>query len=136
MISKKRIVVVGLVFAIGIGYLIVSAVRETGVYYIEVSELVHGRTESSGEGLRIQGSVVDGSTVWDPSGPQLSFVMADSAASVAVIYDGFRPDTYREGEEVIVEGRYDREAGAIQATKLMTTCPSKYVESGEDEDHE
>ncbi|MCS6925043.1 MAG: cytochrome c maturation protein CcmE, partial [Candidatus Binatia bacterium] len=68
----------------------------------------------------------------DPKTLRLSFVLgpftstADSPplAGIAVHYQGILPDMFAEGRDVIVEGRSD--GTVLQATTVMTSCPSKY----------
>ena len=59
---------------------------------------------------------------------QLAFQVADreELSKVDVLYTGIKPDSFKEGEGVVVEGTYDHQNRKINATKLMTKCPSKY----------
>ena len=51
-------------------------------------------------------------------------------ATIPVSYAGTVPDIFREGIQVVVEGRID-EAGTFQAETLLAKCPSKYQEAGQ-----
>jgi len=80
-------------------------------------------------GLQLDGYVAEGSEQFDPTIPELRFKVRDAnkKAFVAVVYrEGLKPDTFKEGEGIVVEGRYDPATQTIQASKLMTKCPSKY----------
>jgi cytochrome c-type biogenesis protein CcmE len=80
-------------------------------------------------GLQVDGYVAEGSERFDPTIPELRFQVRDlnKKAFVRVVYrEGLKPDTFKEGEGVVVEGRYDPVTQTIHASKLMTKCPSKY----------
>src|SRR3984893_10884054 len=69
-------IVAGLIVA-AIGYLIVTAVRNTAEYYLTVNEVKVRRGELAGQMLRIAGRVVPGSIEWNPVTLTLSFGLAE-----------------------------------------------------------
>ena len=58
----------------------------------------------------------------------LRFKLADDSGSLAVIYNGLRPDMLRDGAEAIVEGKYI-EGEFFEANNLLLKCPSKYEDA-------
>jgi cytochrome c-type biogenesis protein CcmE len=54
--------------------------------------------------------------------------IADASGSLAVIYNGPRPDMLQDDAEAVVEGRYI-EGGSFEADNLLLKCPSKYEEA-------
>jgi cytochrome c-type biogenesis protein CcmE len=54
--------------------------------------------------------------------------LADKA--LWVTYSGALPDAFAPGAGVIVEGLYRGDQGSMEASKLMTQCPSKYQGKG------
>ena len=48
-----------------------------------------------------------------------------------VHYQGPLPDTFQEGADVVVEGKYSA-AGGFEATTLLTKCGSRYEAAPED----
>src|SRR5260370_346732 len=57
---------------------------------------------------------------------QLVFVVASDAVSFRVVAAGEpKPDMFARGRDVIVEGELGAD-GAIAASQVMTSCPSKY----------
>jgi cytochrome c-type biogenesis protein CcmE len=133
----------GLIVA-AIGYLIVTAVRNTAEYYLTVNEVKARHGELSGQLLRVAGRVAPGSIAWDPISLTLSFGLAQPppadqpgvkpvAASVGgpaifhVICRGEpKPDMFAANRDVIVEGTLAAD-GTIEARQVLTSCPSKYV---------
>jgi cytochrome c-type biogenesis protein CcmE len=57
----------------------------------------------------------------------------DPSASVPVRYSGTVPDPFREGREVIVDGRLEGETLLAQRDSLITKCPSKFAEEAEED---
>ena len=142
--NLRFIIGVGLMAA-GIGYLIFTAVRNTAEYYLTVNEVKARQAELSGQMIRVAGRVQAGTISWDaasltlgfamsqppldPSQPQVTQVaVGDSSnASFKVIARGQpKPDMFAPGRDVIVEGRLAPD-GSIEATQVLTSCPSKYV---------
>jgi cytochrome c-type biogenesis protein CcmE len=76
----------------------------------------------------LTGKVVDGSV--ERSGESMRFAVRDRAGSTAipVVYEGVVPDPFREGREVIVEGRVRDGTLVAERDSLVTKCPSKFTE--------
>jgi cytochrome c-type biogenesis protein CcmE len=107
-----------------ITYLIYTGMRDTMGYYLTVSELLT-HTASAQEILRVSGKVQDGSSQWDPATHTLQFVMLDDAQkTVPVVYRGVVPDSFKQGQNVIVEGTYANDV--FTAKQMLTPCASKY----------
>jgi cytochrome c-type biogenesis protein CcmE len=75
---------------------------------------------------KLTGKVVDGSV--KRQGENLSFAVRDrnGSASVPVTYTGVVPDPFREGREVIVDGKLEGGTFVAQRDSLVTKCPSKF----------
>jgi cytochrome c-type biogenesis protein CcmE len=97
-------------------------------YYYTVSELIEQGSSIYGENVRVNGEVAPGSVEQEPSSFILRFTMIDVSGeeSLPVVYQGVVPDTFKVGNEVVVEGYLDS-GGMFQANSLVTKCPSKYV---------
>jgi cytochrome c-type biogenesis protein CcmE len=150
-IGKNLRFVIGVaMMATGIAYLIYSAVRNTAEYYLTVNEVKARQTELAGQTLRVAGRVRAGTISWsaatltlgfamsqppaDPSQPQVTAIAAHDAPGIAyrVIARGQpKPDMFGPGRDVIVEGRLTPD-GTIEASQVLTSCPSKYVPKASD----
>jgi cytochrome c-type biogenesis protein CcmE len=109
-------------------YLMVSAIRDTGVYYLTPAELA-SKTASDptlfDTGVKVGARVVKGTITRDPGGRQVSFRMSDGAKSYEVVYRGITPDTFTDDVDVVVEGRLGHD-GVFRATTLLAKCASRY----------
>jgi len=133
----------GLIVA-AIGYLIITAVRNTAEYYMTVSEVSARQAELIGQPLRVAGRVAPGTISWDPDTLTLAFGLmqpppAGGSAGIKpvaamtggplfhVICRGEpKPDMFAPNRDVIVEGSLVSN-GNIEARQVLTSCPSKYT---------
>lgn len=128
--SKTRLILMSVVVIAAVGYLALTGVKQTGMQYMSVTELARLDRAPQSEGFRLDGKVAVGSVVYDQRAPRLQFQMTDGKENIAVIYDGFMPDAFADGREVVVEGTYRHAERALHASKLVTKCPSKYEAKG------
>jgi cytochrome c-type biogenesis protein CcmE len=142
MPSKLRFVLGAGLIVLAVGYLIVTAVRNTSEYYLTVNEVGAREAQLSGQMLRVAGRVKAGSISWDPTTLTLRFVMvsppnpdgspvkpvavADSTEFRVIARGEPKPDMFAAGRDVIVEGRLAA-GGTIEARQVLTSCPSKYA---------
>lgn len=109
-----------------LGFLVLSAFSEGTTYFYTVDEVQARGQAAYGRSLRVHGDIVPESVEYDLSGPVLRFrIRGPHGGELAVVYRGIRPDNMNQAVSAIVEGRIDG-GGAIQATKLMMQCPSRY----------
>jgi cytochrome c-type biogenesis protein CcmE len=123
--SRYRIILAVLLLVGGFGYLVYTASRAEGVVYKGTEEI---RAALNLErNYRITGLVKEGTLDRDLAARRADFVIIDHAGGeMRISYTGPVPDTLRERSEVVVAGRYEREADRLRATELIAKCPSKY----------
>jgi cytochrome c-type biogenesis protein CcmE len=59
-------------------------------------------------------------------GSSLHFSLVDNTRSLPVAYQGTVPDTFKPGNDVVVEGKLDS-SHIFEAKSILTKCASKYV---------
>ena len=128
MLKKKRFLIGGLIVFLAVGYLGFMGFRASATYYYEVGELLAQGSSTYGERVRVNGQVAPGSLEQESVGGILRFTMIDidTEESLPVVYQGVVPDTFKVGNEVVVEGALNSD-GVFQASTLMPKCPSRYV---------
>lgn len=102
------------------------------VYYLTVTEFLEQPSPHEATGCRVNGRVVEGTIVREPTGDDVSFVMSDGVTELAVRYRGVVPDTFVDDAEVVVEGSLQPDR-VFSAHTMLAKCPSKY-ESADDYD--
>lgn len=122
-----RPIVGGAVILTVIAYLMITGTRETFTYYYTVGELLSNDPPVAGEAIRVNGVVAAGSISRDNADHILRFLIVDRAkgAFLPVKYEGIVPGIFKEGIDVVVEGRYVP-GGTFVAGTLLAKCPSKY----------
>ena len=115
------------VIVVTVGFLMWTAVDQTKMYMVSVTEYLSAGDSYAGTTLRIAGRVAEESMEWDADTRSLHFVLEDvtTDGSIEVRYSGLLPDMFAEGRDVLVEGPYHGE-DSFEATQVLTSCPSKY----------
>lgn len=110
-------------------YLIASSMQGAMLYVITIPELVARGSTAVGQAVRVQGTLVGRSIVYDASRPLLVFELRDGGYALRVEYMGARPEMLRDGAQVIVEGRL-RPDSVFEAQAVLLKCPSRYESAG------
>ncbi len=85
--------------------------KDTGLNRIRVA----GTVSSSEILYQVEPDIVLNFHIEDPS---------DASATLPVVYHGVKPDMFAVGRGVMIDGDYV--GGKLEASKLLTQCPSKY----------
>ncbi len=125
----KNLLGIGIV-AVLILYLGAQSFDNALSFYYEVGEFVQKADSLNGKVVNVNGSILKGSTIWEPENARLKFKLADNNASIVVVSNEGMPGNYKEGIPAVVTGYFVN--GTFQATQVVTKCPSKY---GGDLDH-
>lgn len=140
-IRSRFIVGAGLIAA-AVGYLIYAAIQNTSEYYMTVNEVAARHASLEGQALRVAGRVSPDTISWDPMTLTLKFgiyqipeadedgALKKVAVSASPVFKVIcvgqpKPDMFAANKDVIVQGHLAG-AGTINATQVMTSCPSKY----------
>jgi cytochrome c-type biogenesis protein CcmE len=130
MKAGSKFLVGALVIVAGVVGLIITGVKETGVYFLTPTELL-AKTQADPSfhdvGLKVGAHVVPGSVRREAGARTIDFRVSDGAHEFPVTYTGLIPDTFTDASniEVIVEGKYGRD-GVFHATEVLAKCGSRY----------
>ncbi len=128
MKARTKFLIGGAVVVAAAGYLMVTSIRDTGVYYVTPTELAQKVAVDPSfrdAGVKVGARVVNGSIVRVPGGREYDFRITDGAKTSPVVYRGIAPDTFTDGVDVVVEGRLGTD-GTFHATTLLAKCASRY----------
>ena len=127
--SRLKIVAASAILLGGMAFLVVEMTRSTSMRHFTPAVLVADASSADDQLVQVDGLIAEGSSKWDAANFKLTFAVRDreTEATVNVIYeDRLKPDNFKDGGSVFVEGRYDATQNLVVATKLMTKCASKY----------
>jgi cytochrome c-type biogenesis protein CcmE len=111
-------------------FLLSSAGTAKPVYYYSPSQFLADPVVQSGR-LRLKGVIEPGSVRMSEDRLNLWFAVTDGEKKVPVHYRGAIPDAFKEGLEVVVDGRMGS-SGTFEGRELIVKCPSKYESQGSD----
>jgi len=134
MSKGLQIAIGGALVAALLGWYGLSQVSEGGfVYYQTLAEF--RAAGEPGQAARVHGFVVPGSIQRDVAAQQVSFRVQEkpphaggsAEGALPVIYTSLEtPDLFKDGAEVVVEGRLSDVAGTFHASNVLAKCPSKF----------
>jgi cytochrome c-type biogenesis protein CcmE len=137
-VKKQSRFVAGALVLVGVvGYLAVTGMKDSMMYYYTPDELaakVAADPTARDMGAKMGGRVVPGSVTFDQRTLDLRFTIVDIASgrtTYPVHYNGPLPDTFEEGRDVVAEGKLGAD-GTFQATHVLTKCGSRYEAVEED----
>jgi len=134
MSKGLQIAIGGALVAALLGWYALSQASEGAfVYYQTLAEF--RASGVPGQPARVHGFVVPGSIQRDVAAQQVSFRVQEKAphaggtadGALPVIYTSLEtPDLFKDGAEVVVEGRLADAAGTFRASNVLAKCPSKF----------
>ncbi len=122
--SKRKYIVGVVVILIAFASLAWTSFKSSFQYSLTPSELMRDETTYSGRGVKIAGLVEEGS--YHVAGLENTFNVSDGTTMIPVHYSGIVPNTFHEGGEGVVSGKYDRNRKSFESTQVLARCASKY----------
>jgi cytochrome c-type biogenesis protein CcmE len=125
--SRKRLIGIGAAVAIvgAFGYILLGGIGENLVYFLTPQELLAREERGIDVPVRLGGQVAPGSVQWNAAAIDLRFRLTDGVKDVAVRAKTAPPAMFRDGQGVVVEGRYGRD-GVFTADNLMIKHNEEY----------
>lgn len=126
--QRTKIIAASVILASAMAFLVVAGIKNTSIRHYTPDLLVANAAQVNNKGVQVDGLIQEGSQKWDPEEFKLSFAIRDrkGESTVNVVYSKLKPDNFKEGGNVFVEGKYNAERNLITASKLTTKCASKY----------
>ncbi len=126
ILAGKLKFLVGIALIVGaIAFLLVKSSQESSMYYVTLSQLRAKGTSIYNQQLRLAAEFDKTNIVRDNKNLILKFNVIEGKDSLPVVYKGVVPDTFEQGESVVLEGKLTP-AGVFEAHSLFVQCPSKY----------
>ncbi len=128
MQPRNKFIVGAALITACVGYLMVSGVKDTGVYFVtpvELAQRVAADSSVHNVGIRMGARVVPGTIRRDVATQMVYFDVSDGTQTYPVAYHGLPPDTFNDDVEVVVEGRLATD-GVFHASSLLAKCGSRY----------
>ena len=129
--NRIRLMVVGTVVVLALGYMIYAAFPANALFFLTVSEFMEKDAVHDGQTVRVSGKLVEGSFQRQENSTLSNFSLTDKDAGLGAkqlraTYEGVLPDLFfNPHSEIILQGSYG--AGQVFETQeILVKCPSKY----------
>ncbi|WP_234553729.1 cytochrome c maturation protein CcmE [Thermus caliditerrae] len=107
-----------------LAYLIFGGLGQNLVYFLTPSEYLQDQARYQNRPVRLGGLVKEGTVRYDKDRLELRFTLTDGVAEVPVVHKGTPPGMFKEGQGVVVEGRF--QGDHFQGTNLLVKHSETY----------
>ncbi len=119
------------VFMVGLlsltGYFVMKNFRDNLVFFFSPTEILES-PQKANKRARLGGMIKKGSvTVISQKDHKLRFTVTDFNQEVAIEYQGFLPDLFREGQGLVAEGYYDQGRQVFMARTVLAKHDENYM---------
>ena len=124
MLKNKKFIIGGIIILIAAVILGYVGFMGVGTYYYNVGEFLNKETTLAAQTVRISGILEPGAA---KTGLTWNFTLKDTSsdATLAVTYSRAVPDTFKVGQQIVVEGKYNSATSIFQGTNIIVKCASK-----------
>ena len=110
MKTRTKFVIGGFVIFATLAAISIQGLQKATVFFYTPQEVLAAPADFENKTIRIGALVQPGSVEWNAQAIRLAFkVTEDSRNFVPVVYNGVKPDMFREGQGVVIEGRMQGE---------------------------
>lgn len=125
MKTTYKFLIGGLIIFAVLAAVSIQGLQEMTVFFHTPAEILATPADFEDKTIRIGALVQRGSVQWDAESLHLSFnVTEDSKHYIAVVYQGVKPDMFREGQGVVVEGKM--QGNTFHAHQLLVKHSEEY----------
>ena len=127
--KRSKIIAASVILTAAMAFLVIAGVKNTSMRHFTPDQLLAHANEVDNKGVQVDGLISEGTSNWDAAKFELTFAVRDREgnAKVNVVYaNKLRPDNFKDGGNIFVEGVYDAKQNRVVASKLQTKCASKY----------
>ena len=126
MKTRTKFVIGGAVILAVIIALSVQGLQEMTVFFYTPQEVLASPSKFEDKTIRIGALVQKGSVEWNSKDIQLFFnITEDGNELIPVFYEGVKPDLFREGQGVVVEGKM--KGARFEANILLVKHSEEYT---------
>jgi cytochrome c-type biogenesis protein CcmE len=123
---RKPLAIAAVVVVVGVfAWLLYGGLDKNVVFFLTPQELLAKGVDGYDVPIRLGGQVKPGSVKWDDKTLRLTFDVTDGKSDIAVQSSGAPPQMFRDGQGVVVEGRFGRDH-VFNSTGLMIKHSNEY----------
>lgn len=128
MFKRKKFIIGGVIVVLAALVLGYVGIMGVDTYYYNVGEFIAKENTLLSKTVRVSGIV-------DPAAPPVKegftyrftlLDISDPNVKLVVVYNGpTPPDTFKVGQQAVVEGKFDSVAGVFDGSGIIVKCASK-----------
>ena len=123
---RKPLAIAAVVVVVGVfAWLLYGGLDKNVVFFLTPQELLAKGASAYDVPVRLGGQVKPGSVKWDEKALRLTFDVTDGTSEIPVQSSGAPPQMFRDGQGVVVEGRFGRDH-VFNSTGLMIKHSNEY----------
>lgn len=127
MRKKTKLLAGGILIFATILLMSVLTLQQNTVYFYTPSEAMAQKSSIGERKIKIGGIVKNGSVDWQAEALSLKFIVTDTEDSdILVNHTGTPPDMFKEGQGVVVDGRFTSNNTDFRAETLMVKHSEEY----------
>ena len=103
--NKKYFYLLGFAVIVGaIVYLMTTSLQSSLQYYVTVNEALAAKSDLNDKVIKIAGLAKDIERLEEDGRSLYKFKVVENDNTIAVVYKGFVPDTFKDGSNVVITG--------------------------------
>jgi cytochrome c-type biogenesis protein CcmE len=123
---RRPLAIAAVAVVVGVfAWLLYGGLDKNIVFFLTPQELLAKGTAGYDVPVRLGGQVKPGSVKWDDKTLRLTFEVTDGKSEIPVQSSGAPPQMFRDGQGVVVEGRFGRDH-VFNSTGLMIKHSNEY----------
>ncbi|MDD9951293.1 MAG: cytochrome c maturation protein CcmE [Zetaproteobacteria bacterium] len=127
MHKKTKLLAGGIIIIATILLMSVLSLQQNTVYFYTPSEAMAQKSSLSHKKIKIGGIIQKGSVDWQAPALSLRFVVTDTEDThIPIEHTGTPPDMFKEGQGVVVDGRFNTDGSTFMAETLMVKHSEEY----------
>ncbi len=124
--KRRPLALAAVVVTVGVfAWLLYGGLDKNVVFFLTPQELLAKGADGYDVPVRLGGQVKPGSVKWDDKTLRLTFEVTDGTTEIPVQSSGAPPQMFRDGQGVVVEGRFGRDH-VFNSTGLMIKHSNEY----------
>ena len=126
MKTRTKFVIGGFVIFATLAAISIQGLQKATVFFYTPQEVLAAPADFENKTIRIGALVQPGSVEWNAQAIRLDFkVTEDAKHFIPVVYQGVKPDMFREGQGVVVEGKMQGQV--FLAQQLLVKHSEEYT---------
>lgn len=122
--SRLRLGIVVAVICAALAFVVLKGLGDATTFFVNADEAVAERDEFGERRFRLQGTVVPDSI--NTSGETVSFRVGYRCSEVDVRHEGVRPELFRPGIPVVLEGAYAAGSDTFASDRIVVRHTEEY----------